>query len=44
VLVPAPGNGDVRTIRIEYDRTRRVDKNYEKFRRYDTFLLGMQAG
>jgi hypothetical protein len=23
---------------IEYDRTQRVDKNYEKFRRYDTFL------
>ena len=23
---------------IEFDRTRRVDKNYEKFRRYDTFL------
>lgn len=23
---------------LEYDRTRRVDKNYEKFRRYDTFL------
>jgi hypothetical protein len=23
---------------IEYDRTQRVDKNFEKFRRYDTFL------
>jgi hypothetical protein len=23
---------------IEYDRTRRVDKNYRKFRRYDAFL------
>jgi hypothetical protein len=23
---------------IEHDRTRRVDKNYEKFRRYDSFL------
>lgn len=22
---------------VEYDRTRRVDKNFEKFRRYDTF-------
>jgi hypothetical protein len=22
---------------IEYDRTQRVDKNYEKFRRYDAF-------
>ncbi|MEJ7715071.1 MAG: hypothetical protein WKF40_04925 [Thermoleophilaceae bacterium] len=28
----------MRTIFIEYDRTRRVDKNFEKFRRYDTFL------
>lgn len=27
-----------RTIFIEYDRTRRPDKNYEKFRRYDSFL------
>jgi hypothetical protein len=25
-------------IFIEYERTRRVDKDYEKFRRYDTFL------
>ncbi len=24
---------------IEFDRTRRVDKNFEKFLRYDTFLL-----
>ena len=24
---------------IEYDRTSRVDKNYEKFRRYDAFLV-----
>jgi hypothetical protein len=23
---------------IEYDRTSRTDKNYDKFRRYDTFL------
>jgi Replication-relaxation len=23
---------------VEYDRTRRVDKNYEKFRRYDAYL------
>jgi Replication-relaxation len=23
---------------VEYDRTRRVDKNYDKFRRYDLFL------
>jgi hypothetical protein len=28
----------IRTIFVEYDRTRRVDKNYDKFRRYDTFL------
>ena len=27
-----------RTFLIEYDRTRRVDKNYDKFRRYDAFL------
>jgi hypothetical protein len=27
-----------RALLIEYDRTRRVDKNYDKFRRYDTFL------
>jgi hypothetical protein len=26
------------TLMIEFDRTRRVDKNFEKFRRYDTFL------
>lgn len=38
VLELAGGNGDVRTILVEYDRTRRVDKNYEKFRRYDAFL------
>jgi hypothetical protein len=39
VLEVARPNGDgSRVIFIEYDRTRRVDKNYEKFRRYDTFL------
>jgi hypothetical protein len=27
-----------RVFLIEYDRTTRVDKNYEKFRRYDAFL------
>jgi hypothetical protein len=27
-----------RLFLVEYDRTRRVDKNYDKFRRYDTFL------
>ncbi|HET8536794.1 MAG TPA: replication-relaxation family protein [Solirubrobacteraceae bacterium] len=24
---------------VEFDRTRRVDKNFDKFRRYDTFLV-----
>lgn len=28
----------LRTLFIEYDRTRRLDKNYDKFRRYDAFL------
>jgi hypothetical protein len=32
------GGGGARTLLIEYDRTRRVDKNYGKFRRYDAFL------
>jgi hypothetical protein len=27
-----------RLFLVEYDRTRRVDKNYDKFRRYDTFV------
>ena len=31
-------HGYLRTILVEYDRTRRVDKNYDKFCRYDTFL------
>lgn len=26
------------TVLVEYDRTRRVDKNYDKFRRYDMYL------
>jgi hypothetical protein len=39
VLEVARPNGDgSRLFFIEYDRTRRVDKNYEKFRRYDTFV------
>ena len=39
VLEVARRDSDVnRVFFIEYDRTRRVDKNYEKFRRYDTFL------
>jgi hypothetical protein len=32
------GKPGARTFLIEYDRTRRVDKNYGKFRRYDAFL------
>ncbi|MGH2944671.1 MAG: replication-relaxation family protein [Solirubrobacteraceae bacterium] len=27
-----------RLLLVEYDRTRRLDRNYEKFRRYDAFL------
>jgi hypothetical protein len=32
------GKPSARIFLIEYDRTRRVDKNYGKFRRYDAFL------
>jgi Replication-relaxation len=28
----------MRTLFVEYDRTRRIDKNYDKLRRYDAFL------
>jgi Replication-relaxation len=39
VLELSDDNGTgVRTVMVEYDRTRRVDKNYDKFRRYDAFL------
>jgi hypothetical protein len=38
VLDVADGDDVVRTFLIEYDRTRRVDKNFTKFRRYDGFL------
>jgi hypothetical protein len=31
-------DADVSTVLVEYDRTRRIDKNYDKFRRYDAFL------
>jgi DNA-binding Lrp family transcriptional regulator len=31
-------NDGIHTFLIEFDRTRRVDKNYGKFRRYDAFL------
>jgi Replication-relaxation len=36
--VARPDGDSSRLLFLEYDRTRRVDKNYEKFRRYDTFL------
>jgi hypothetical protein len=39
LLEIADDNGDI-AIFIEYDRTRRVDKNYDKFRRYEAFLAG----
>jgi hypothetical protein len=32
------GEPSARILLVEYDRTRRVDKNYGKFRRYDAFL------
>lgn len=32
------GGVDARIVLVEYDRTRRVDKNFDKFRRYDSFL------
>jgi hypothetical protein len=39
VLEIARSDGDgSRLFLIEYDRTNRVDRNYEKFRRYDAFL------
>jgi hypothetical protein len=34
----ASGSGDVRVL-VEYDRTRRVDKNFDKFLRYETLLV-----
>ena len=40
VLEVAREDGEgVRVLLIEFDRTGRVDKNFEKFRRYDTFLV-----
>ncbi len=36
--VAYPDADSSRVFLIEYDRTTRVDKNYEKFRRYDAFL------
>jgi hypothetical protein len=37
-LARKDSDDEVHTILVEYDRTRRVDKNYDKFRRYDAFL------
>lgn len=37
VLDVAAADGDVHLL-LEYDRTRRVDKNFTKFLRYDTLL------
>jgi hypothetical protein len=39
-ILEVDGNHETsrRRFLLEYDRTRRVDKNYDKFRRYDTFL------
>jgi hypothetical protein len=36
--IDRPDRDATRVFLIEYDRTTRVDKNYEKFRRYDAFL------
>jgi Replication-relaxation len=38
VLAVVDHDDRVRTFLVEYDRTRRVDKNFTKFRRYDAFL------
>lgn len=38
VLDVASGEHDVRVL-VEYDRTRRVDKNFDKFLRYETLLV-----
>jgi hypothetical protein len=38
IEVAADNEGPPLTYLIEFDRTRRVDKNYDKFRRYDCFL------
>lgn len=40
-VVEVAGDTDdtpTRLILVEYDRTRRLDKNFEKFKRYDAFL------
>jgi Replication-relaxation len=40
LVVEDPAAGSLAsTFLVEFDRTRRVDKNFEKFRRYDSFLV-----
>src|SRR5688572_18587343 len=39
-LVHVAGTRDDLALFVEYDRTRRVDKNYDKFRRYEALLAG----
>jgi Replication-relaxation len=39
-LLLVAGAQDDLALFVEYDRTRRVDKNYDKFRRYEAFLAG----
>ena len=38
-LLDVAGDQRRRPLFVEYDRTRRVDKNYDKFRRYETLLV-----
>jgi hypothetical protein len=38
IKIAASDGDEAHTLLVEYDRTRRLDKNYDKFRRYDTFL------
>jgi hypothetical protein len=37
-LVANDSPGESITLLVEFDRTRRLDKNWDKFRRYDAFL------
>jgi hypothetical protein len=39
-LLRVSGAQDDLALFVEYDRTRRVDKNYDKFRRYEALLAG----
>jgi Replication-relaxation len=38
LTIQRPGGPSPWTLLIEHDRTRRVDKNFDKFRRYDNYL------